>query len=379
MILKTRFLLSMLVASSLLTGCGGIQDDDIQKQYVETVRKLGIVPVYPPREEFQVGDVFAVSFGANKEGKVINVNDSARVWVADFPEIVKAAEDFMRSRIVFQAKPTSSDATALTPDLYGTSLTRRGEIAVETLPVSAFPTITADAGFTSGLGIARVLQSIGVGGGARTQVRLEFENVRSYWVEPVKLNQTTIRKKLVSDILIPNQLQNLVDPIPNPILNTLVQAEKVERLSGRELSETRCTTAVVVTRVYLARKITYTFYNGQIIAAGIRRAEDGSTVSAIPAPTRITVNIDNKTGEPTTVGSVDDELASLRTQIDALATGDSQGAGLNFESWNALGITLSKEYPRPVAIGYEGFSFPVDLKENPTVLETEFKGYNACS
>ncbi|WP_029040690.1 hypothetical protein [Cucumibacter marinus] len=357
----------------VVAACTTLETADIQQSYTQTVRKLGIVPVYPPREEFQIGDVFVASFGMKPGSRQVDINDSARVWVADFPEVADAADDFMGSRIVFRSGTTSKredgDAAANTPDLFGRKLTRRKAVNIETLPISAFPSITADAGFTAGLGISQALQSLGIGGGDRTLVRLDFNDVRTYWVEPVKLDQVDIRNRLLTGTIIPKQLGPT-----NPIYTSLKDRERIEELAGRDISKTRCTAAVVVTRVYLTRQINFTYYNAAIIAAGLRRAEEGQTAPAAPVPSRITVNVNQATGEAKVAGSTDDELTDLQTKIDSFSTGDTQGTSLNFQSWNALGITFSKTYDRPVAIGYEGFSFPVDIGKNATQ-----KGYPRCS
>lgn len=345
----------------LLASCATLGDADIERKYTDVVRKLGIVPVYPPREEFQVGDIFAVSFGWNPDTSEVDIKDSARVWIGDDPRIAEAADNFMNSRIVFAA--TNKTEGGQQDDLFESGLSRRSDLRVLSLPVSAFPVISADAGFTGAIGVARVLQAIGLGGGQRTQVRLDFNDVRSYWVPKTLLDQTVIQLAAAKPLAKAASGENLqIEGSENPIITGLKQQENTERASGRKISDVRCTTIQVVTRVYLTRKISYTYYNAAIIAGGIRNAQQGTTISTIPAPQRITVNVDARNGnEPVTAGSVDDELANMRTQLDKIAASNARGSGLNFETWNALGITFSRSYDHPVAIGYEGFSYPTSI------------------
>ena len=350
----------LFVFTILVAACTSPINSDIQRQYTETVRRLGIVPVYPPREEFQVGDVFAVSLGWNPSTGDVNYKDSSRVWIGSLSYVAEAANDFMGSRIVFQESVAEGTAQ---PDLFRSGFSTRDSRKIRSLPIAAFPTISADAGFTAGLGVAKVLQAIGLGGGARTQVRLEFIDVRTYWVEKLLLDQDKVKK----DVLL-TLINSALRVGPNPIYTTLRQRERIDQISGQEISSSRCATIAVVTRIYLTRQIKYTYSNAAIIAAGIRRAEEGADLTSVPAPQRIEVNVNVDTGEPITSESTDTQLADLRNQMDTIAKSNSQGSGLNLEAWNALGISFSEKFSRPVAVGYEGFSFPTDAIE----------GYSKC-
>ena len=48
----------LLAFALLLLGCSAVPNSDISVQYKKEARKLGLYPVYPPREEFQIGDVY---------------------------------------------------------------------------------------------------------------------------------------------------------------------------------------------------------------------------------------------------------------------------------------------------------------------------------
>ena len=334
-------------AFSILLSCSTIPND-IQTEYAATARRLGLVPVFPPREEFQIGDMFVVSYGEDP-------NDSVNVWVGEYDQIATIANEHMNDRIVFRqttGETTATNQLAQT-DTFGRGLSRRKDIRIETLPIAAYPAITADAGITAGLGIAKTLAALGLGGGQRTKVTLNFGDVRTYWAPKVKV--AAYEGELDSAFG-----QAFVNS-ENALRRALDREIALSKNSGRNLSDERCLGAVVITRVYLTRKIIYTYSNGRIIAAGIRRAESGATISGIPAPSRVTVNVSNTNGQ-IEQATPDAEIENLRNQIDALAGEDNQGVGLNFESWSALGVSFSQDFPRPVAIGYDGFSFPITIE-----------------
>lgn len=349
-LMKKFFVLSI---SLFLFGCSPLLND-VSAEYANTARQLGLVAVYPPREEFQIGDMFAVSFGEEP-------NDSVRVWIGEAEGVSEIAEEFMKSRIVFRA--TGEEGSAVTSslkqaDTFGQTLARRSDVRIETLPVSAFPEITADSGLTAGLGIAKALQAIGLGGGVGTKVTLNFGDVRTYWAPKIKI---------ASKVNIDSAYGRVFTPNETTIREALDRELALAKLSGRNISTTRCLGGVVITRVYLTRKITYTYSNGKIIAAGIRIASEGSELTNIPAPTRITVDVKNTNGQ-IEQDTPNEELAKLREQIDEVAASGAQGKGLNFESWSALGVTFSQTFPRPVAIGYDAFSIPFKIDGEPKCL-----------
>ncbi|MFN3315055.1 MAG: hypothetical protein ACK46Q_16560, partial [Hyphomonas sp.] len=41
-----------------LSSCTAVSGDDLAQKYQQRTRELGLFPVYPPREEFQIGDVY---------------------------------------------------------------------------------------------------------------------------------------------------------------------------------------------------------------------------------------------------------------------------------------------------------------------------------
>lgn len=372
--MQRAILLTLLL---ILAACGGPFDSDIRREYTTTARQLGIVPVYPPREEFQIGDVFVVSFGYDPETGEVDVEDRVDVWVGDFPEMAALAEDFMASRIVFQTSaspPTPAGQHTRQPDFYQGGLTRRGDVTIETLPLAAFPSISADAGFTSGLGIVRTLQALGLAGGNRTRVRLEFDDVRTYWVErtvvggarfanPAGVGEPVNLRDAVSLLVVRLLDQSSLDG-RNTVIDSLEQELINSRSFGRNPSGDRCTAISVVTRVYLTREIDFTYFNSEIIAAGIRRAEQGATLSEVPDAPRVTINVDNDSNGAVFQGDPDADVSLIRGQIDALGSEGGRGTGINFESWNALGITFSQSFSRPVAIGYEGYSLPTPIQDS---------------
>ncbi len=94
----------------LLSACGGQQNGFVGRSWSENMRELGIYPIYPPREDFQVGDLFlsptsperAAEF--DQDGRVMPL----AVWLASL-DLRKVIDNFYVNRPEF---PKTSDAVA---------------------------------------------------------------------------------------------------------------------------------------------------------------------------------------------------------------------------------------------------------------------------
>jgi len=337
----------------VIANCGSIRSIDVKQAYSEKARELGLFPVYPPREEFQIGDIYLVSSAKN------NRNDSVSVWLGSVDGLQKEATKFLESRVVFRETATEKlstfNKTGAGPqaDTFGTAIATRKSQYVESLPLAAFPSISANAGFTAGVGIVGALQSLGIGFGRKTTVTLDFVDVRTYWVPKVL---AAPYKDAAGFKAIDNINQGLSD------LTRLVKLKKGSRLdaAGGE----RCLTMALVTRVYLTRRIDYTYRDAQILAAGIRRADVAGTLQNVaPAPTVIVNQQQGDGGTGETL--IDDaQLNQLRQSVAAVQGQTSAGQSLAFQSWDARGLRFGQTFQRPVAIGWDGFDFEFTFDPN---------------
>jgi hypothetical protein len=341
----------LMIASALsvLFSCTRVADEPISRAYGEAVRELGIYPVFPPREEFQIGDVYFWSQSRS------DPSDTISVYVTSLDWLRHEADRFLRSRVVFESSTdTNTAATALPhrdfPNAEGRIQTR-GEVADEnllsSLPITALPRVSADAGFTNGIGIIGLLASLGLTGGARTTVTLDFNDVRTYWVPKLEVQARVIAAT-------PLILENNFDAAVGELTRAL-------RLRGGASSDPCGTDRIcgmsAITRVYLTRQIEYTYRNGSIVAAALRQAETlpstGVAVRPQLAPT-VTVNV--ATGEDGMINgsSTQKQFEALQTQLASLSASTDRGQSLRFEAWDARGITFSEIYQRPVAVAWDG-------------------------
>jgi len=324
--------------------CSGSGDRNLVLAYGKAVREIGLFPVYPPREEFQVGDVYMWSQSLS------DPNDTVSVYLMTIDWLRMEADRFMASRIVFN---NSATAVANTPrgsptDIPGKSrnLALRGhaDLALaQSLPIAAFPTVTADAGYTASAGFVGALAAIGIGGGSRTTVTLNFNDVRTYFVP----NAPVMRKVLAE---LPNVA--MLFPEGEVDLGRLVQQRRGKGTDPCRAGR-RCGVSVV-TRVFLTRQIDYTYRNAQILAVALRRAQNPGTLSSVQAAPDVNISVQTNNTGAIDGAHMDKQIRDLKTQVDALAAGSTPGQSFRFEAWDARGVTFASSYQRPVVVGWDG-------------------------
>jgi hypothetical protein len=341
-----------LVLFFAAAGCAN-NETSLPAEYLNNARKLGLIPIYPPGEDFQVGDVFLIM-------RTDDPNEVARYYVGYYEPAIEAAEEHMKTRLAFQRTITASapgsnkmEISVVQEDLFNGELRNRGHLNIDSLPVAAIPGFTADAGYSAGSIANGLLQSIGLLGSQRTKVTLNFVDVRSYWLEPLSFKN--ISSNDISDFA-SDTLGKLSGANKNQIAIELCKDALVSRRAGiGNLFEAEKVKfeASLVTRVYLTRKIDYTYRNSQIIGAGLRMARDDSK-GTLTVPQVI---INNAPAVPAGA-ELDNEVGAINDAINSALNSSGEGVGLRYSSWNALGLTFSEIYARPVAIAYESY----DLK-----------------
>ncbi len=350
--MKNISLICCLTVASTLIGCGTANLRDLPAEYSETVSALGIRPVYPPRSEFQVGDIYFWSYSPDRPF------ETEAVWIGSAPWALAAAEQHMRTRVAFESTELGNDGKATPhtqPDLFTANALRLrqdidGNEALQ-LPQVGFPEINADAGFVSQTFLTGLTETFGLGLADRTTVSLNFPDVRSYWVPKVSVHSRAVNT-------IQNTFAGSIDAAYTELTSELTQAGF--RQTDPCSYPNNCG-LTMITRVYLTRRILFTFSNSRIAQAALSVAgaanPDGSVVTS-RAPQ---VTFQNVTVES---GSNDEFAARFAELASLLPTGTSPsalGAQSSFVGWNARGISFEQTFPSAVAIGWEGVS--LDLIE----------------
>lgn len=341
-----------LLATVALAGCSGLPADSLARRYAEEAGKQGLVAVYPPREGFQVGDVFLVSSVPKDQ------IGAAAVWLGTLDEFRSEAARYLGTRDVYANTTitgTGASASVLSP-VAQEDLLNRGEITTRkdtrnmSLLLANYGTVTGNAGFTGSAAFASPLAAFGIGTSQETTVSLDFTDVRYYEVPKVWAAKY---ERLAFERFGGEDLDVAAREMPQQV--------KLKEMAFGHRSGERCLSVAVVTKVNLTREIRYTYRDRQIIAAGIRNASEKGQLSAAPQPPSIDISIlraDANNG--TANDDTDAETAAIAEALkQSVGSVSGEGSSFSFVSWDATGLQFKQIFQRPVAISWEGFTYKI--------------------
>ena len=341
MVSKAYFSLLLTLPLLAVAGCSSL-NEPAGITYAKSVTQLGINPVYPPREDIQVGDIYAVeahSYADRLKAK------TALIGLDDLTNVVRG---YLNSRYKFAdtvTKPNSEELARGQVDARGPTGVLPTDSDLRTLPMDGFPDIEVDSGIT--LGVGGQPQSIAVAFGfaaAKTlKMSLKYRGVTSYEIPtPVGLNA----------------LRDYCEKINYHICQSEWAARWINQkfqLGPGDPGYVKKAGSVIVTKVYLARQITYTF-NDAVLAAAVARSVGKDGVVAGPAPAVTSQDISNilATGDAATINAA---TALLREVNDSVTSGGAGQGSLSLALANKNTVSINETFDRPVVVGYEGASW----------------------
>lgn len=341
-----------LVSCVCVGACGNHLSDDIAARYNARVRQLDLTPVYPPREEVQVGDLFLNSEHPGSDEHAVHQ------FVMTMPDVLGLAQQNLDGRVAFVKSKEgadnkiSNDSVGQQDDLEGGRIATRRGGAINALPLAVFPEITAYAGADFSAGILAPLQALGLFAGGRTTVKLGFNDVRTYFAPQLQAYGLGLRE--VCRRLSPKGTTFELQYVKN-------EAARVDKNKFGPLAPSVASVRPrhefyrLITRVYLTRSITYTYRNARLLALA-RQPVKASANTTFPT-TIVAVNTATQATPPVTTGAAAD-IGTIMTDLNKQTASVNEGE--RFVSFSALGLTIERVFARPVAVAYEGIEFDTD-------------------
>lgn len=279
--------------------------------YAKSVEQLGVTPVYPPREDIQVGDIYAVELHTSADRL-----DARTAYIAS-RNLLPQINAYLGSRYNFADKGIETDG----------------------LPINSFPQIEVNSGVSLGLGGSPqgLMASLGLTLTKTLRMTLQFTGVVSY------------------EVSIPQGMDELGGFCKTSYvcqaayLPTFINQRY--QLRSDEPGSVKAAGVMMVTKVYLAKKITYTFNDAQLAAAAASALEEGKTPAAVPVVTQEQIDQAISADNPEMIKALASLMATAKTSADA---GGSVSIAVSAISTNKVSFT--EEHARPIVIGYEAVS-----------------------
>jgi len=310
--------------------------------FAEAVEKMGITPVYPPREDLQVGDIYAVS------AHTIDTRNDAKTALIARDDLTPQIRAYLASR--YKLADTQIDGTGsnlslklVQSDARGKNGTVTSTSDLQTLPIDGFPQFDYDTGVSVGVEAQpqNLAAVFGFEAAKTLKMSLLFGGVTSYEVP-------------IPDGL--NALHDYCEKVKPHVCETQYLTNWLNQryqLGPNDPGFVRAAGALMITKVFLARQITFTFNDATLAAAAAGSVSANGTVAQAPTISTAAINAAASSQDPANLQA----LADIQTQLNAsLARQGSPGGAASFAGFSATGVTFKQIFARPVVIGYEGVS-----------------------
>lgn len=342
---------------------------ELRDEYIERTRELGFNPVYPPSEEWQVGDVY---FFSHPVGRLDDVDDSARIHLGTITSVREDANEYLASRINFDN--TSTDTSTDETRYVQADFSSGGIVGVNagnrsSLPLVAFPSVEGSASSAASLGGIGIGSAFRIGFGQSERVTVDFGDTRVFGLPSgaFSMDLEDLRDEYVPLICgTPDedgrwrQLERIFNRA-FLVIEERQYAEGRDRMAANELcGEGRICQFLVITRTYQTRSIGYNYTGSAITSLAAARARgeisDTSGTPQIAAPdVNLTINVSEETPQT----QIDALVAALNANA-ANVSGDTPSSTLQFLGFRGNSMSFRRNLQKPVALAFDAARYNLD-------------------
>lgn len=345
----TTAVLVLVVAAVIVRPFDQIHDpapEDVATAWNRSIGRLGILPLYPPTEDFAVGDVLAV------------VADSDNVPLLG--KAVRIAHIDLRDSIL------SSNVAPLFADTAdkGSSYRKQDRLEVQpeaanrriALAISAFPGITITHVTESGAAAASTGGWFGSSRKGQSVEEIQIAGAETYGVPTVdaivRLNNwcRDANTKAYCDDSFARQA--LAFAVSDRVLATKSKDgdQKVETKSKAE-------TAAYATRLQL-QLVTRVYLTREIIQRRLDEGAGGAAIQALANPSQV-VPPGQPSGKPVDPGG-SNPMSNVAEVDKGLAASGTPGARISVVRSDGVDLGLRATFQRPVAFGYRAVTVALE-------------------
>jgi hypothetical protein len=317
------------------------------------IGRLGIESIYPPQEDFEVGDIFAVITDA---GKALSTSETfagraVKLWHVDMRSDIEDAYSELPIFPETLSRPTDAN------DVWRQALINDSVFATvphprHSLPLVTFPAFSIGHARTAevGLGFAESALNglFGASGSNDDTVELKIPLAETYGVPSIVATGTLKlycreHKPACADTQLRAQLSSLVG---EAIWNKAIKVEVmlVNRVYlARSIEEFHQSNSAMGTKIKLASKLKETVSELE--------AQKPSETSGIPAADADKIN-----------KAIDMQVQKLNGLIAETASGVPSGS-ISISAADSSSIGMSQTFQRPIAIGFRAIYQTPNLGE----------------
>jgi hypothetical protein len=358
------------VVAAMLAACSTFGRGDVQREWTNTFRELGILPVYPPREDVQVGDIYV------RRGSPADTEQAIRrgfmpidLYLADAGVHAVMNERYSNHRSHYPTTPgdwgpnlgVPRNATASSEDhiFMGGDASRLRQVAFP-----EFSTISINQGNLAALVPVKALSlAFAASTSSIREVQVKIANGESAALPAV-------------DVLKAVSIENLgrldLASFPTSLLLPLLDAQRAWARSAPGLApehrcsilEDDCIYLDLITEVYYTRRF----------EVSIERAVDQGALLDVQTIDRAVQQSANQaagiTGStpangqdpPPRRASAFERAEELNRRLATAQDRTSTGGTISFTSVSEAHVGLTQLYERPIAVGVRAMTLRIDPK-----------------
>jgi hypothetical protein len=326
MLKRIALILLIAVLALKMTGCAMNRADQLKlvaKDWCMTIRASQVLPVYPPSEDIQPGDVFLVQTPLSKQAEIYEDKGFLAL-----DQLVTRLQD-LNYTIFYKDAYWKGTYASQVHDRPGWSNPGSTEKTIAA-PRAAFPTYNFSVDQSAGLRLAIPIQGIPLGlglmGASQAMGTVTLKDAYTYGID----GEFLVRRLF--------DWWRSSEDIPKTLKNIVQQTDKDIYLR-------------VVSRVYLVNSVEVGLTNIDALGAGV----DVGAAQKLDLPDLSEIEPDKVEAS---IEAYQKVLETLSAQLNASAT-IKPGGAFRIAHASQRSVTLSQDFDRPLVIGYRGFDVKV--------------------
>ena len=343
------------------------------------MRELGIIPVFPPREDVQVGDVYIAPVSPDEELRALKKKEflPLGLWLATL-DVTNDVSGFYSSRPSFPTTPTNTtdfmnhqtnNPFAGLPQAQDTNRNIFIGGDATRLRMVGFPSFMS-ATFNKGdlaavVPVEAVNLAFGAGFTSARSVTVSVPVAESYGIPADKVWP----KVMTAD----GKLMDFIPGVPQAQMHNLVNAKQVVQSGTNYYAPLRIITEVYYTRaldISVASQTTRGFgiagrplvTDAISTAASAASSVAGSSSNTTASATSSNAPVFVMPGVTNFNGNAVERAAEMNRSLEQAMAQTVPGGSLKFVAAGDRGVSMRRTYDRPIAIGYRALQVLVPLQ-----------------
>ncbi|KJF72211.1 hypothetical protein RP75_16045 [Agrobacterium arsenijevicii] len=340
---KPHAVKASLLAAGVVIGSAGlfflmgemdVTDDYLPKRWNESIRRLGITPVYPPQEDIYVGDIIAEVVDSGHKFKSLPGDLESEAFIGRYVKVTQIPDlrgylSVKSEAPYFGDNTWQEDKSKLALSQPRTEVANNGTTSGLQVKDVLFPVIKIERRE----GISGLLRTIGFGGARADVEEIELQNVQTYAINPFHAQHALIQfcagattQLLCNDEYIREKLSYILG-------RDILRSAETKDCGLRYIYDVRL---LVVRQAFLTRGVKITNGRGRLVGLNVGAGKPNIEQSQN--------DVNGAATQPPNETRPDPNIKDISLTENAI------------RSANSSGLFSDRQFARPLVIGFNAVS-----------------------